>query len=696
MNSFTPGIIIAALIIFLVGLLVGYSLVQKRFRQQAEALKVSQRRLTEVEQSHELRLREATDQLRHDYETQLAGTIEHYQDQLSQKTVEMEQTYETRFRVMQQGRTAVDQPTASNHRGVAVMPMPGGATDAMEGGSPAKATSQRELMHLKQQYETRLNEAAEKLQKSYEKQLAEHVNAARDEMQAEFDQNMAVRYQALEQEFASREAELEDQLAALRIEAETASSTLASEVTPPTPSEIMGTGDETTMALASPGSAAAEMSDLADMRYTQRELDQQVAAATQQAQADFDQRLAEELSAQQVQLDRRLEELEAEYAQRLSSLEQTAQSEAADPMDAFLSDDGYEDLVSDLDDEATSAVSSVEPPAPVTDDIATGGVTEDAAMDELFAADSTEEPSAGLDDALPTMTDEETILGEPDDLATIVDTATEATEVLSEAAPTDGDLFGDDDESLFSDDVETLDANPLESSELEAEPLSSLSTESSEADIFAIADDSTPDLETSIDIETESASSDLESDLFGEADDLTADLETVVANPEASSLESEEDLFGEADDLAADLEALSDEPSETSLPEPAGDDLFGEADDLVADLETATNETNNDEVESLGLEDALFGEADGLAADLEVSGDSSNDEGTSSSLEGDLFGEEDLFGDAPSTSEKSVEDVNALFGDEDFLAETSDKESGDDDDDDDFGPLDLSDISQLT
>ena len=688
MNSFTPGIIIAALIVFLVGILVGYSLVQKRFRQQTEALKVSQRRLTEIEQSHELRLREATDQLRHDYETQLAGTIEHYQDQLSQKTVEMEQTYETRFRVMQQGRTAVDQPMASDHRGVAVMPMPGEATDDMAGESPVKANSQRELMHLKRQYETRLNEAAQKLQKSYEKQLAEHVNAARDEIQAEFDQNMAARYQELEQEFASREAELEDQLAALRIEAETASSTLASEVTPPTPSEIMGTGDETTMALASPGSAAAEMSDLADMRYTQRELDQQVAAATQQAQADFDQRLAEELTAQQVQLDRRLEELEAEYAQRLSSLEQTAKSEAADPMDAFLSDDGYEDLVSDLDDEATSAVASVELPEPATDDIA----TDDVEMDELFAADSSEETLADVDDALPIMTEEETILGEPDDLATIVDTATEATEVLSEAAPTDDDWFGDDEGSLFSGDAE---ANPLESSELEADPLSSLSVEPSEADIFADADDSTPDLETSIDeeVETEAVSSDLESDLFGEADDLTADLETVVANPEASSLETEDDLFGEADDLAADLEALSDEPSETSLPEPAGDDLFGEADDLVADLETVADETKNDEVASLGLEDALFGEADGLVADLEDSGGSSDTEDTSSALEGDLFGEEDLFGDAPSTSENSTEDVNALFGDEDFLAEASDKESGDDDD---FGPLDLSDISQLT
>ena len=85
-----------------------------------------------------------------------------------------------------------------------------------------------------------------------------------------------------------------------------------------------------------------------------------------------------------------------------------------------------------------------------------------------------------------------------------------------------------------------------------------------------------------------------------------------------------------------------------------------------------------------------------MGADLEVSGGSSDTEDTSSALEGDLFGEEDLFGDAPSTSESSTEDVNALFGDEDFLAEASDKEFGDDDDDDDFGPLDLSDISQLT
>ena len=85
MNSFTPGILIALLILFLLGILVGYALVQRRLRKQAEELKITQRRLTEIEQSHELRLRDATEQLRHDYESQLAHTIEHYQDQLSQK-----------------------------------------------------------------------------------------------------------------------------------------------------------------------------------------------------------------------------------------------------------------------------------------------------------------------------------------------------------------------------------------------------------------------------------------------------------------------------------------------------------------------------------------------------------------------------------------------------------------------------------
>ncbi|MGF1458193.1 MAG: hypothetical protein ACFBSG_04130 [Leptolyngbyaceae cyanobacterium] len=123
MNSFTPGIIIALLIMFLIGILVGYSLVQRRLRTHAEELKVTRRRLDEMAQSHELRLREATDQLRHDYEAELSETIEHYQDQLSQKSIEMEQIYETRFRVLQQGSgVAAPQSLATANTGLSAVP----------------------------------------------------------------------------------------------------------------------------------------------------------------------------------------------------------------------------------------------------------------------------------------------------------------------------------------------------------------------------------------------------------------------------------------------------------------------------------------------------------------------------------------------------------------------------------------------
>lgn len=82
MTSTLQGIIIALLTGLLVGILVGYFLVQGRVRRQNQALKEGQRHLADLEQDYETRLQETTQQLRHDYEADLAKTIEHYQDQL--------------------------------------------------------------------------------------------------------------------------------------------------------------------------------------------------------------------------------------------------------------------------------------------------------------------------------------------------------------------------------------------------------------------------------------------------------------------------------------------------------------------------------------------------------------------------------------------------------------------------------------
>jgi hypothetical protein len=186
------GIILTFLIAFLLGFLLGYYLVQGRLRRQTAALKESQRHLTELEQSYELRLRETTETLRREYEAELAETIEHYQDQLSQKTVDLEQTYATRFQVLQQGELSSSAPPTAARERVDIPPAVAPAGGAVLRGQiepvaddpPELTTAQ--VLHLKRQYETRLKEAAQKLQSAYEKQLAQHARNVRADLQAEY------------------------------------------------------------------------------------------------------------------------------------------------------------------------------------------------------------------------------------------------------------------------------------------------------------------------------------------------------------------------------------------------------------------------------------------------------------------------------------------------------------------------------
>lgn len=70
-----------------IGLCVGtfaaalvYWLLKRRVDRLLSALQNNQRRLQQLENEHEIRLRTATDQLQADYERQLAEKIEFYQD----------------------------------------------------------------------------------------------------------------------------------------------------------------------------------------------------------------------------------------------------------------------------------------------------------------------------------------------------------------------------------------------------------------------------------------------------------------------------------------------------------------------------------------------------------------------------------------------------------------------------------------
>ncbi|MGD1944444.1 MAG: hypothetical protein ACFB0G_24370 [Leptolyngbyaceae cyanobacterium] len=390
MNSLTIGIIIALLIVFLVGILVGYALVKHRLNKQTEALKISQRRLTEIEQSHELRLREATDQLRRDYEKELAETIEHYQDQLSQKTVEMEQIYETRFRVLQQG-----EPLASPEPQLAAVPT---GIDAVPDAPIAAAMPSRrdriqptidepdapqaqpELLHLKRQYEMRLQEAAQKLQTAYEKQLTEHAKTTRAELHAEFEQRWAAQLATSEQAFAERQAELEQALADqaqaltdreqaltdLQPSPPTTESMFTGSFEVPTPSQIMGTGDETTMTLG-PGDYPPAVQEAAAGNYTQAELDAEIQVATERLQAEYEQKLASQSEELQAQFDQQLHALDTSRSPAPDAAPVTPDVESSEPVlpgpdpndVASLFDDDVEALFGTLESD-----DEIEPPPP--------------------------------------------------------------------------------------------------------------------------------------------------------------------------------------------------------------------------------------------------------------------------------------------------------------------------------------------
>lgn len=320
MNSSVQGIIIALLIGLLIGFLVGYYFVRNRLRQQAEQLKVTQRRLAEIEQSHELRLREATEQLRRSYEAELAETIEHYQDQLSQKTIEMEKIYETRFQVLQRGEAAgmpqslvgarmeEDGPAGGLGQSTTI---PRGTIEPLP-DETAPPLTQPELLHLKKQYEMRLKEAAQKLQQAYEQQLAEHAKATRANYKAEFEKRLAEQAEAYEQQLAEQQAQIEADYTQ-RLE-ELAVSQAAAEREIPTPSEIMGTGDETTVTLSPVD--LPEVSASTTDHFTADQLQTRIQEATELLRQEYE----AQLEAQQEQFDLRLQDLEAEYKRKMEEM----------------------------------------------------------------------------------------------------------------------------------------------------------------------------------------------------------------------------------------------------------------------------------------------------------------------------------------------------------------------------------------
>lgn len=338
-----PGIIVAILIAFIVGILVGYALLQRRLRHQEATLKENQRRLEELERSYEVRLKETTQQLRHDHETELMETIAHHQDQLSDRILELQQNYETRLKVIQQGLAPLINQEAATK--VNLPPV----TE-----EPKADPSQQEVTQLRRRYEKRLKEAAQKLQQAYEKQLAQHVKTVTAELQADYEQRLTAKIEHYDEQFAIRTAQLEAEYAAQH-------EALSQSQPIPTPDEVIGelpnqhpsksgTREDVTVTLQpmppSNFSAAPQQfpsPQIPSPQMTEAEIDARIEAATQKVRQDYEQQLSTKLREYQRKLTSKVQELEDSYQERLNVLtnltsesnlrSETSQSDDLDPLD---------------------------------------------------------------------------------------------------------------------------------------------------------------------------------------------------------------------------------------------------------------------------------------------------------------------------------------------------------------------------
>jgi hypothetical protein len=224
---------------------------------------------------------------------------------------------------------------------------PRGTIEPIEAQPPA--LGQPELLHLKKQYEMRLKEAAQKLQKAYEKQLADHAQKTRSDLQAEYEQRLAGKLEDYELQFAERQAQLEEEYAHRQAEFASTQSVITGNLDIPTPSEIMGTGDDTTVALPPPGPLGDPAQRSPAEQYTQAQLDALIQEATEQVRAEYEQQLASQLEEQTAAFEQRLQNLEADYQQKLEEL--TASEQTPDPA---IDEDLFADDLFNLDTEMNS------------------------------------------------------------------------------------------------------------------------------------------------------------------------------------------------------------------------------------------------------------------------------------------------------------------------------------------------------
>lgn len=283
MNPTLQGIVFALLISLLIGVLLGLFLRQSRINELSQALKQARKREEEVAQEHEQRLQEATLQLQKDYEAQLAAKIERYQDQYEDQLAHMEQEYQGRVSLIQQGLQppAGINPLTSSAAGQ-IMPLP----TSTEGADTA-AIEKR----IKQQYEARLKEAAQKIQKAYEQHLREKLDAERLTLQQDYEQRLVQKVEHYEDQLAERLTQLE------------------------------GERDLRQHALSlSP--------DTIPINVAAVDLTAQRAELENQFKAEYERKLAEKIEHYQNDLAQRVSELEQEYEARFNLMQTTQGPEA--------------------------------------------------------------------------------------------------------------------------------------------------------------------------------------------------------------------------------------------------------------------------------------------------------------------------------------------------------------------------------
>lgn len=250
-------VVLAVIVGIFVGVGLGYLWMQGRIDRQAATLKAQQQQLDDLEAAYEVRLRDTTQQLRQEYEAELATTIAHYQDQLAAKTTELQRTYETRLQVLQQGLTSslAERSAVAPATSVAATASEQYDSEATPNDSDTapvvkpQKDLQAQVAQIKRQYEARLKEAAQKLQSTYKHKLVEEATTVKAQLQVEYNRRLAEKVEAYEAQFKIRKAELEEEYTSRQALLDQQEALISGIQTGLTPSAIMGTGDETTVTM---------------------------------------------------------------------------------------------------------------------------------------------------------------------------------------------------------------------------------------------------------------------------------------------------------------------------------------------------------------------------------------------------------------------------------------------------------------